>query len=182
MLTSQEYRDSGGLLSPPEDFSDSKFKRASSFKQKKPDHVRLNVNLARRNSLPSPISPKMFLAPPEERPLERVRSFHISREGLKNRGDLLRRRSTISMNSCENPNYSGEALVSADNATPRVVRVVRVALVGCDEVGIHTLKNQLSTSEEVYINHHRGTCFQFFCACVPRVYALFEDGHCRWLF
>lgn len=177
MLTvksSQEFRDPGGLLSPSEDFSEPNFKRASSFKQKKPDHVRLNVNLVRRNSLPSPVSPKMFLLLPEERPLERVRSFHITRDGLKNRGDLLRRRSTISVNSCENCNYSGEALVSADNATPRVVRVVRVALVGCDEVGIHTLKNQLSTSEEVYINHHRGRCFWFLMWSVRRLI------HCTW--
>ncbi|XP_061163451.1 GTP-binding protein GEM-like [Saccostrea echinata] len=153
--SSEECRNPVGLLHPPEEMSDSGFKRASSFKLKKPDHVRLDVTLARRNSLPSPASPKMFLAPPETRPLERVRSFHLTRDGLKNRGDLIRRQSTISINSCEKCDGSVEASVSADNETPRVVQVVRVALVGCDEVGIHTLKSQFSTSEEIYINHQR---------------------------
>lgn len=99
--SNQEFRDPKGLLQPPGDSTESGFKRVSSFKQKKPDHVRLDVTLVRRNSLPSPVSPKMFLAPPEDRPLERVRSFHLSRGGVRNRGDLIRRRSTLSVNSCE---------------------------------------------------------------------------------
>lgn len=153
----QEFRDPVGLLRPPEDYTESVFKRASSFKQKKPDHVRLDVTLVRRNSLPSPVSPKMFLAPPEDRPLERVRSFHLSRGGVRNRGDLFRRRSTLSVNSCEKCDVGAEALVrNNDNATPRVVQMVRLALVGCDEVGIHTLKNQFTTSEEFYTHHNRG--------------------------
>lgn len=154
--TNQEFRNPVGLLRPPEDLAESGFKRASSFKQKKPDHVRLDVTLVRRNSLPSPVTPKMFLAPPEDRPLERVRSFHLTRGGVKNRGDLLRRRSTLSVNSCDQCEGSVEAVVSNDNTTPRVVQMVRLALVGCDEVGIHTLKTQFTTSEEFYMNHHRG--------------------------
>nr|XP_022343293.1 GTP-binding protein GEM-like [Crassostrea virginica] len=153
--TNQEFRSPVGLLRPPEDPEESGFKRASSFKQKKPDHVRLDVTLVRRNSLPSPVTPKMFLAPPEDRPLERVRSFHLTRGGVKNRGDLLRRRSTLSVNSCDQCEGSVEAVVSNDNTTPRVVQMVRLALVGCDEVGIHTLKTQFTTSEEFYMNHHR---------------------------
>lgn len=155
--SNQEFRDPKGLLQPPGYSTESGFKRVSSFKQKKPDHVRLDVTLARRNSLPSPVSPKMFLAPPEDRPLERVRSFHLSRGGVRNRGDLIRRRSTLSVNSCEKYDTGAEAMVSNnDNATPRVVKMVRLALVGCDEVGIHTLKNQFTTSEEFYMHHNRG--------------------------
>lgn len=121
--------------------------RSSSLRIERP--TSLAIRQQRRNSLPSPSVIKAIVHTPD---LERVRSFSLTRDGLKNCGDKIRRRSTYSIAASEGPDsLSTGATSSLESICQR--QQFKVAIIGSAEVGKKSLKNQFATSEELYINN-----------------------------
>lgn len=121
--------------------------RSSSLRIERP--TSLAIRQQRRNSLPSPSVIKAIVHTPD---LERVRSFSLTRDGLKNCGDKIRRRSTYSIATSEGPDsLSTGATSSLESICQR--QQFKVAIIGSAEVGKKSLKNQFATSEELYINN-----------------------------
>lgn len=121
--------------------------RSSSLRIERP--TSLAIRQHRRNSLPSPSVIKAIVHTPD---LERVRSFSLTRDGLKNCGDKIRRRSTYSIATSEGPDsLSTGATSSLESICQR--QQFKVAIIGSAGVGKKSLKNQFATSEELYINN-----------------------------
>lgn len=121
--------------------------RSSSLRIERP--TSLAIRQQRRNSLPSPSVIKAIVHTPD---LERVRSFSLTRDGLKNCGDKIRRRSTYSIATSEGPDsLSTGATSSLESICQR--QQFKVAIIGSAEVGKKSLKNQFATSEELHINN-----------------------------
>lgn len=119
--------------------------RSSSLRIERPTSLVLRPHVKRRNSLPSPAVIESIAQIPS---LERVRSFSLTRDGLKNCGDKFRRRST----------YSEGQETCSTGATSSIESIcqkeqLRVAIIGSKGVGKKSLINQFATSEELYINN-----------------------------
>jgi hypothetical protein len=90
--------------------------------------------------------------------LERVRSFQMTKSGIMNRGDRIRRKSTTSISS-GGSNISGASYQNL--ASPHALEVCdntedltdpenfSVAIIGAHGVGKKTLKTQFMTSEAI---------------------------------
>ncbi|XP_062574251.1 GTP-binding protein RAD-like [Saccostrea cucullata] len=131
--------------------------RASSFSMEKPSILQVPIEVRRRNSVPT----SAFMTDFSEAPLERVRSFSITPKGLRNRGDKIRRKSTLSIetNSSYQSNTSLQEIESRNtgcnnsNDSLHPMERFTVAVIGSDGVGMNTLKRQFTTSEELCINN-----------------------------
>lgn len=131
--------------------------RASSFSMQKPSILQIPVEARRRNSVPNSGYSDNF----SECPMERVRFFSITPKGLRNRGDQIRRKSTLSIET----NSSYQSNTSLPESEPRhtgctnsndslhPLEKFTVAVVGSEGVGMKTLKRQFTTSEELCINN-----------------------------
>lgn len=131
--------------------------RASSFSMEKPNILQIPIEARRRNSVPNSAFNSNFT----ECPMERVRSFSITPKGLRNRGDKIRRKSTLSIET--NSSYQSNSSLQeseprhsgCNNSNDSLHSLERftVAVVGSGGVGMRTLKRQFTTSEELCINN-----------------------------
>lgn len=131
--------------------------RASSFSMDKPNILQIPIEARRRNSVPNSAFNSNFT----ECPMERVRSFSITPKGLRNRGDKIRRKSTLSIET--NSSYQSNSSLQeseprhsgCNNSNDSLHSLERftVAVVGSGGVGMRTLKRQFTTSEELCINN-----------------------------
>jgi hypothetical protein len=133
--------------------------RASSFSMEKPSILQVPIEARRRNSVPN----ATFMTKGSDSPMERVRSFSITPKGLRNRGDKLRRKSTLSIET--NSSYQSNTSLqesesrhtgcntSSDSLHPVETERYMVGVIGSSGVGMKTLKSQFTTSEELCINN-----------------------------
>ncbi|KAK3085969.1 hypothetical protein FSP39_011448 [Pinctada imbricata] len=129
--------------------------RASSFRTEAPQLLQVQQELPRRGSAPN-IQTSGNTENGGNR-VERVRSFHMTRKGIVNRGDKLRRKSNISLLSTDSTGSSacddgsGEHLAAHDHVQEILFLpdIFKVAIVGGTGVGKHTLRKQFMTSEGI---------------------------------
>ena len=114
--------------------------------------LQVRQNAPRRNSMPE----NVYLNGDNPLDLERVRSFRMTKSGIVNRGDRIRRKSTTSISSAGS-NVSGASYHSSHpleisddigdlNNDPEFFSV---AILGAHGVGKKTLKTQFMTSEAI---------------------------------
>lgn len=120
--------------------------RASSFSMEKPNILQIPIEARRRNSVPNSAFNSNFT----ECPMERVRSFSITPKGLRNRGDKIRRKSTLSIET--NSSYQSNSSLQeseprhsgCNNSNDSLHSLERftVAVVGSGGVGMLTAARQ----------------------------------------
>ncbi|XP_061198004.1 GTP-binding protein GEM-like [Saccostrea echinata] len=124
--------------------------RSSSLRIERPTSLAVRPKVKRRNSLPSPTVIGSIV---RSSSLERVRSFSLTRDGLKNCGDKFRPHSVCSAGTSDGyESCSTGATSSMESICPK--QQLRVAIIGSKGVGKKSLKNQFATSEELYINNY----------------------------
>lgn len=114
--------------------------------------LQVRQNAPRRNSMPE----NVYLNGNNSLDLERVRSFKMTKSGIVNRGDRIRRKSTTSISSAGS-NISGASYHSSHpleasddiNDLNNDPEFFSVAILGAHGVGKKTLKTQFMTSEAI---------------------------------
>ncbi|XP_061197288.1 GTP-binding protein RAD-like [Saccostrea echinata] len=115
--------------------------------------LQVRQNAPRRNSMPE----NVYLNGDNSLDLERVRSFRMTKSGIVNRGDRIRRKSTTSISSAGS-NVSGASYQDVTAPHPLEIsdgemnsdpECFSVAILGAQGVGKKTLKTQFMTSEAI---------------------------------
>lgn len=116
--------------------------------------LQVRQNAPRRNSMPE----NVYMNCDNSFDLERVRSFQMTKSGIMNRGDRIRRKSTTSISS-GGSNISGASYQNLASPHPLEIcdnigdlndpEYFSVAIIGAHGVGKKTLKTQFMTSEAI---------------------------------